>query len=71
VQTAVDAETGLIVHHEVTNEPNDTRQLYPMAKATKDTLGAENLTVVADAAKHADLSQIRLTWPEISQCFQS
>ena len=49
VQTAVDADTGLIVHHEVTNEPNDTRQLYPMAKATKDTLGVSNLTVVADA----------------------
>jgi transposase len=49
VQTAVDADTGLIVHHEVTSEPNDTRQLYPMAKATKDTLGVSNLTVVADA----------------------
>jgi Transposase DDE domain len=49
VQTAVDADTGLIVHHEVINEPNDTRQLYPMAKATKDTLGVSNLTVVADA----------------------
>jgi transposase len=49
VQTAVDADTGLIIHHAVTNEPNDTRQLYPMAKATKDTLGVSNLTVVADA----------------------
>jgi transposase len=49
VQTAVDADTGLIIHHEVTSEPNDTRQLYPMAKATKDTLGVSNLTVVADA----------------------
>ena len=39
VQTAVDADTGLIVHHEVTSEPNDTRQLYPMAKATKNTRG--------------------------------
>ena len=39
----------LIVHHEVTNEPNDTRQLHPMAKATKDTLGVSNMTVVADA----------------------
>src|SRR5680860_690048 len=28
VQTAVDADTGLIVHHEVTSEPNDTRQLH-------------------------------------------
>jgi hypothetical protein len=36
VQTAVDADTGLIVDHEVTSEPNDNRQLYPMAKATKD-----------------------------------
>ncbi len=33
----------------MTNEPNDTRQLYPMAKATKDTLGVSSLTVVADA----------------------
>jgi transposase len=49
VQTAVDAETGLIIHHEVTGEPNDTRQLYPMAKATKDVLGVASLTVVADA----------------------
>ena len=49
LQTAVDVDTGLIVHHEVTSEPHDTRQLYPMAKATKDTLGVSNLTVVADA----------------------
>jgi transposase len=49
VQTAVDADTGLIVHHEVTGEPNDTRQLYPMAKATKDVLETDKLTVVADA----------------------
>jgi len=48
VQTAVDADTGLIVHHEVTSEPNDNRQLYPMAKATKDILGVARLTVVAD-----------------------
>jgi len=49
VQTAVDADTGLIVHHAVTNEPNDTRQLHPMAKAAKEVLGVERLTVVADA----------------------
>ncbi len=49
VQTAVDVDTGLIVHHAVTSETNDTRQLYPMAKATKETLGFESLTVVADA----------------------
>jgi len=49
LQTAVDVDTGLIVHYEVTGEPNDTRQLYPMAKATKDTLSVSNVTVVADA----------------------
>lgn len=49
VQTAVDAESGLIVHHDVTNEPTDNRQLHPMAKATKEALHAEKLTVVADA----------------------
>lgn len=49
LQTAVDADTGLIVHHQLTTEPTDNRMLYPMAKATKDILGLENLTVVADA----------------------
>ena len=54
VQTAVDAETGLIIHHEVTGDPNDTRQLYPMAKATKDMLGVASLTVVAMPATRAE-----------------
>ena len=49
MQTAVDAETGLIVHHEVTTEPTDNRLLHPMAKATKDAVKAPTLTVVADA----------------------
>ena len=35
LQTAVDVDTGLTVHYELTGEPNDTRQLYPMAKATR------------------------------------
>lgn len=48
VQTAVDAGTGLIVHHEVTDEPTDRRQLHPMASAIKDSLGLDALTVVAD-----------------------
>jgi transposase len=34
VQTAVDADTGLIVHHEVTDEPSDNRLLHPMSVAT-------------------------------------
>lgn len=49
VQTAVDTATGLIVHHEVTTEPTDNRLLHRMAKATKDAVGADTLTVVADA----------------------
>lgn len=58
VQTAVDAGTGIIVHHEVTGEPTDRRQLYPMASATKTILGLAALTVVADKGynngEHAD-----------------
>jgi transposase len=49
VQTAVDAETGLILHHEVTDEATDNRMLHPMASATKAALERDVLTVVADA----------------------
>lgn len=47
-QIAVDADTGIVLHHAVTDEVNDQRMLYPMAKATKDLLELEALTVVAD-----------------------
>ena len=49
VQTAVDADTALILHHEVTTEPTDNRLLYPIAAAAKDALAVDALTVVADA----------------------
>lgn len=49
VQTAVDAKNKLVVHHELTNESNDQRNLLPMAIATKEALNAETLNVVADA----------------------
>jgi transposase len=49
VQTAVDAQHGLIVHHDVTHEGNDSRQLLPVAVATKAALQQETLTAVADA----------------------
>lgn len=49
VQTAVDADTGLILHHEVTDEATDNRMLRPMAEATKQLLERDALTVVADA----------------------
>lgn len=49
VQTSVEADSGLIVHHDVTDEGADNRQLEPMAKATKAELESDNLTVLADA----------------------
>jgi transposase len=48
VQIAVDDKHKLIVASEVVNDGNDTGQLYAMAKAAKEELGAETLQVVAD-----------------------
>ena len=48
VQSAVDADSGLIVHHEVTDESDDRRQLYPMAQQTKAELAQDALQVLAD-----------------------
>ncbi|WP_426782722.1 IS1182 family transposase [Pseudomonas atacamensis] len=49
VQTAVDAENCMIVHHEVTQDSDDRKQLEPMAKAAKEQLSQDELTVTADA----------------------
>jgi transposase len=50
VQTAVDAEHGLIVALQVTTEATDNRSLLPMAAAVKEALGEpETLNVIADA----------------------
>ena len=48
VQVAVEAEHHLIVTHEVTTVGNDRAQLAPMAKAARETLGVEELHVIAD-----------------------
>jgi transposase len=48
VRETFDADTGIVVHHDVTDEVNDIRMPHPMAKATKDLLGKDALTVVAD-----------------------
>lgn len=50
VQTALDAEHCLILHHEVTQDSDDRKQLEPMAKAAKEHLQQDELTVAADAA---------------------
>jgi len=50
VQTAVDAEHGIIVAQQVTTEASDNRCLQPMAEAAKAALDhPEVLNVVADA----------------------
>ncbi len=51
VQTAVDAEYGLIVAQQVTDEPNDKRSLLPMAEAAQQAVGEPPapIHVVADA----------------------
>jgi transposase len=49
VQTAVDAESGVIVHHEVITDAGDNRQLEPMAKAAQAALGGGAIKVIADA----------------------
>ena len=51
VQTAVDAEHGLIVAQQVSDEANDTRSLLPMAEAAQQAVGAPStpIHVLADA----------------------
>ena len=48
VQIAVDDRHKLIVAGAVVNDGNDTGQLFAMAEAAKEALGAAALTVVAD-----------------------
>jgi transposase len=48
VQAAVDTKHHLIVTHEVTNIGHDRSQLAPMSQLTKETIGQEGLTVLAD-----------------------
>lgn len=47
-QAAVDAETHLIVTHDVINEGHDREQLSPMAKGAKAALGRDEMSAVAD-----------------------
>jgi len=49
VQAGVDERSGVVVHHEITQQATDNRQLEPMARAIRTVLGAEPLTVLADA----------------------
>ena len=49
VQSAVDGEHCLILHHVVTQDGSDNQQLEPMAKAAQAVLEQPQLTVTADA----------------------
>lgn len=48
VQTAVSAESKLIVDYEVTNHVNDQGILHEFSQTVKETVGVETLQVVAD-----------------------
>lgn len=48
VQIAVDDKHKLIVASDVVNDGNDTGQLYAVAQAAKEALGAETLQALAD-----------------------
>jgi transposase len=48
VQTAVDTKHHLIATHEVTNVGHDRDQLSSMAKQTREAIGGETLTALAD-----------------------
>jgi transposase len=72
VQTAVDAQHGLIVVQQVTDEANDTRRLLPMAEAAQQAVGAagRELHVVADAGysngEQADACEKRGIVPHVA-----
>lgn len=70
VQSAVDTATGLIVHHEVTTDGSDNRQLEPIATSAKSELGVDKLQVLADAGysngeqlEHCEQQGIEATVP--------
>jgi hypothetical protein len=48
LQSVVDVESGLIVHHDVANEANDSQLLHPMSMATMKVLKIDRLKVLAD-----------------------
>jgi transposase len=71
VQTAVDTENHLIVHHEVTNVGSDRSQLADTTKAAKAVFGADTLEAVADRGyfngeeiKACDEAGITVTLPK-------
>ena len=62
IQTAVDNETGLIIHHEVTDESTDNRLLSRMTKAAQEELGVKEPTVLGDAGYSNGEQLAELEW---------
>src|SRR3954449_2670818 len=56
LQIAVDPDSHMIVHHDLTTDATDNRQLHPMAQAAKAVLDVETLQTIADAG-YANASQ--------------
>ena len=48
LHSVVDVDSGLIVHHDVANEANDSQLLHPMSLATMQLLEVDQLNVLAD-----------------------
>jgi len=48
LQSVVDVASGLIVHHNVYNDANDSRLLHPMSVAAKAVLEVDQLQVLTD-----------------------
>jgi transposase len=48
LQSVVDVASGLIVHHDVYNDANDSHLLHPMSMGTKEVLEVERLRVLTD-----------------------
>lgn len=48
LQSVVDVESGLIVHHDVFNDANDSHLLYPMSRGARCVLGTDELHVLTD-----------------------
>ena len=48
MQSVVDVDSGLVIHHDVANEANDSQLLHPMSMAAMRVLEVNELKVLAD-----------------------
>jgi hypothetical protein len=60
MQSVVDVDSGLIVHHDVANEANDSQLLHPMSMATMEVLEIDELKVLVDGGyPNASVTMLR------------